>query len=121
MKVSPLNPNVPFAGNDLESYRQIALQMPSKGSTNISIAKEIPDALLTSGWPSYRFIVESIVWGTRSKQAVTFLNFSPTEQILLVTTAEAGQFEAAMLKSSQIINSFHQLPPDEDLAAPLFP
>ena len=121
MKASPLKADLPFSGPSLEVYRQAVLSFIPEKATDVAIQKEKPNPLSINEWTSYEFIVASNSSGTRLMQSVTFLNFSPTEQIVLITTATGKQFDLAATKSSEIIRSLRSLQPDEDLSAPVYP
>lgn len=121
MKTSPCKPETPFAGAELEAYQKLALSLAPAGSSEAVIEKETQDPLTINGWTSHGFTVSSHLPGTRLLQEIVFLNFSSSEQIILITTAGAQQFPRAVGKSSEIINSFRKLRPNEDLTAPVYP
>ena len=121
MQSSPLTPGLPFSGPSLEVYRRTALSFIPDKATDPAIAKEKPNSLAINEWGSFEFIVTSNIPGMRMMQSVTFLNFSPSDQIVLVTTAGANHFKEAVTKSSEIMRSFRKVEPNEDLSAPQFP
>ena len=121
MKPSPLKPAVSFKEPDLEAYRKAALGFMVSYAKEPVIQKEQSNPFSINNWSSHRFVISSSGPGMRIIQEVTFLNFSETQQIVLITTADVKNIDEAAAKSFQIMNSFHLLRPDEDLSAPVNP
>lgn len=121
MRPSPLKPKVLFEEPDLKLYRKAALSFVPASADSTAIQKEQPNPLPMNNWNSYRFTVSSNVSGVSTIQEITFLNFSDTQQIVLITTADSRYFDQAAQKSFEIINSFHALRRGEDLSAPVTP
>ena len=115
MTPSPQTAGVPFEGPGLEAYRKSALSMVPKGATDPVIQKEIPNAMPQSGWVAYRVIVASQIPGMHILQEITFWNFSPAEQVVLVTTSVDKMFKLAEAKSLQIMGSWRLLNPGDDV------
>ena len=119
--ISPMAPDVPFREPDLETYRKMALALAGPPERKATVKKEEDGPIAINGWTSYRFIVTFTLPGRRILQSVTFLNFSPKEQWLLVITAPEKYFEEADARSSSIIRSWRKLDASEDLSAPVYP
>ena len=119
--LSPLTPDVPFTEPDLEKYRNAALALAGSASVKAVIKKEENGPSSINSWPSFRFSVAIEPPGRRILQTVTFLNFTPKEQWVLITAAPEKFFGAADDQASTIFRSFRKLVADEDLSAPVYP
>ena len=118
MKPSPFNPDDPFSGPALETYRKAALGFVPAGATDISIKAEAPNPLTFHGWSSHCFTVAYQLPGRRFLQSVTFLNFSARQQILLVASAPADHFIRVEALVLEMMGAWRTLRPGESITVP---
>ena len=121
MGVSPVAADVPFDEPGLEKYRKAALTLAGPAAAAVAIRKEENEPLSVNGWTSYRFTVAFELPGRRFLQRVTFLNATPKEQWVLITTASEKTFDEADARSVIMFRSLRKLTSDEDLFAPVYP
>lgn len=115
VKPSPMTPDQPFEGIALERYREAARRLLPPGSKNVKALEELPDPLPINRWTGRRFLyscegVDAIVM-----MSVTFLNLNADDQLILVTTASERNFEEAAERSFQVIRTWQELLPGDEV------
>ena len=118
IKISPHQPDLEFGDQELETYRKTAASFTPAGAVRKGDQEEVSNAFFIEGRSSHGFVSSYTIPGSTIRQSVTFLNLTPKQQIILVTTAFATEFEAAQKQSAQIIDSWHKIS-DTDLNGPL--
>jgi len=118
MRPSTVSPQTPFREPDLQIYRKALLSFVAAHATDVKIEKQEVNPRSKCLWNICRFTVSSSLPGMRIMQEITFLNFSATQQIVLITTADASTFGQAADNTLQILNTFRSIPAGVDLAAP---
>lgn len=112
---SPLKAAEPMSEASLEHYRGVACSLVPGGATEVKVIEEIADPLAINHWQSYRFIVTYQTGAATTKQSVTFLNLNPETQLVLVTSASSRNFAEAAERSFQIIRTWHEMLPGDEL------
>ena len=115
---SPFSPDE--AMNDetsLERYRTSALSYVPGGATEIKVLEETTNPLPINRWQSHRFLISYQAGANVAKLSVTFLNVNPTTQLVLLTTASTRNWEEAAGRSFEIIRTWHEILPGDELAS----
>jgi hypothetical protein len=115
---SRLTPEQLFSGTALEQYREAAKRLLPVLAKASSIREETVDPLPINNWKGYRLILSCDLNGKTYLQSVTFLNLTPTDQVVLVTTAPEATFQEAADRSFQIIRTWQELLPGDERPAP---
>ena len=111
---SPVTADQPFTGVPLDRYREAARRLLPPGSTEVQVRDETRDPLTINRWHSYRLAYSFTTAGTPMVQQVTFLNLTPDEQLILITTASERNFAEATARSFQIIRSWQPMLPGDE-------
>lgn len=115
MKVStsPLGPGLLFDEKGLEQYRQAAQACLPAGSTEVVLEQETPDVVPINSWSSYQFVFKYLLYGARFRKSVTFLNYSEKDQVVMSVGAQPKDYQDTYDRSFRILNSFHEILPNE--------
>lgn len=108
-KISPHSPDDAFEGQALEGYRRTAASFAPPGATRPASKLEQNAPLTVNEWKSYRFQNTYRFPGSTICQAITFLNLSPKQQIILITTAFESDFANADARANAIIHSWRSI------------
>ncbi len=113
---SPLSPEDSMSdASALERYRAAAKTWVPAGATEVQILEEVAGPLPINRWQSHRFVISYQAGAYAMKQSVTFLTMNPTTQLALVTTASTRNFAEAAERSFQIIRTWHEMLPGDEL------
>jgi hypothetical protein len=116
LRESPMVADQPFNGVSLERYREAAHRLLPPNVTNVEALEEIRDPITLNGWSSYRFLLSYQERGEARISSVTFVNLNGDEQLALITSALAKNFEEAADRSWQIMRTWHLLEPETPTA-----
>lgn len=114
---SPLTPEESMTDPEgLARYRAAANNFVPAGATDAKILEEVTNPLPINSWRSQRFVLSYRAGANVTNMSVTFLNVNPESQLVLVTTASPRSFADAADRSFQIIRSWHEVLPGDELA-----
>ncbi len=113
MKASLLSPSVPFSKEDV--YGKQALQTFSEPAQDI-VRQTGGVSLSLPGAENLTLVYDYKLPGRRFVQAVSFVNYSREQQIMLIVTAPADCFEKALSLSTEMLSSWRAVKPGEDLS-----
>jgi hypothetical protein len=112
---SPLTAEEPMSELSLGRYRTAAQTFVPGGATEVKVVEESANPLPINKWQSYRFLVTYQVGAAAMRQSVTFLNLNPQTQVILLTTSSPKSFAEAAERSFQIIRSWHEMLPGDEV------
>ncbi len=115
VKPSPMTPDQPFEGIALERYREASRRLLPPGAKNVKALEETPDPLPINRWTGRRFLYSCDVSEAVVMMSVTFLNLNEEDQLLLVTTASERNFTEAAERSFQVIRTWQELLPGDEV------
>lgn len=114
LRASTIPAQTGFGPESFELYRQAALLLLPPGSTAIEIVGSEPDPYPINGWSSLRLTFSYRASDRPRRQSVTFLNFSPNEQIVIQTSAGEGYFDEVTARTFNIIRRWHEITPKDE-------
>jgi len=117
LKLSPHSPEQPFDEENLPAYRQTAATLAPPGMQAPPAQEEKENPLAGNGWTSHRIISTYQLPGNNIRQSITFLNLTPTQQIIVIVTAFENEFERTSQQGEALLHSWRSLPEGE-LATP---
>lgn len=111
MKISksPLKPTMPFDEKNAEAYREAARGFLPKDATAIQLEEEKPDAIPINGWTTQQYAFTYTLFGVPSRCVLTFINFSPTQQLVFEVSAAATDYGKASARSYRVLNSLGEM------------
>jgi len=115
---SALTPDIPFDGDGLKKYHDLAAASLPAGSLNVVLEKEIPNAIPINGWTSHQYVFTCNFYGVSVKKSLTFLNFSGKEQLLITVSAPVNDYAKVYGRSYGILNSIYEMKPGEEFVQP---
>lgn len=115
IKPSPMTPDQPFEGIALERYREASRRLLPPGAKNVKALEELPDPLPINRWTGRRFLFSCEVLDAVVMMSATFLNLNADDQLILVTTASERNFEEAAERSFQVIRTWQELLPGDEV------
>ncbi len=109
LRDSPLQPDVAFSEETLETYRAIARQFAPAG--HLKILKETVklDVMAHHQWNASILTTTYELPGSEVTQAVTFVNYTPKQQIVMVLSAFSEEFEQAQKQMNRLMNTWSTL------------
>ena len=110
LSTSPLSPEQPFDGKTGETYRASARSLLPSQATDVQLESEKAGAIVINGWTSqqYRFLYK--LAGVQYSRSVTFVNFSPKEQLIFDVAAPTGDYAKIYARSYHVLNSITEMP-----------
>lgn len=109
IRPSPMTPVLPFAGEDVEKYRKLALTLVPEGGAEPEITEGVADPLNVNGWKSYRVSFSYPFFGVIIRKSVTFLTFENGQQALIESSAKEAEFAGLMSRADYLIRTWHVL------------
>jgi hypothetical protein len=114
IKPSPFTPAQEFGAPGFE--KQALASLPP-GADEILSQPGKATPLSFTGAKFQGFAYSFRLPGRRFIQAVSFVNYSNDQQVMLIVTATAGGFDQALSISNQMLHSWRKVLPGEDLSA----
>ena len=115
VKPSPMTPDQPFDGIALERYTEAARRLLPPGAKSVKALEETADPLPINRWTGRRFLYSCEVVDSVLMMSVTFLNLNSDDQLILVTTASERNFAEAAERSFQVIRTWQELLPGDEV------
>lgn len=113
MTHSALKPSIGFDGQGLKQYEEAARGTIPAGVTK-AVQKEVPGAITIEGWTSHQFVFTYNFYGVEITRSVTFLNYSKKQQLQIVITAPAHDYEKCYRRAFLILNSLYEIQEGEE-------
>lgn len=102
---SKMAPQTAFDEKGLKLYRPAAQSYVPAQATEVLITEEKPDAVPINGWVSHQFILTYKLFGSPYRESVTFVNYSPTEQLVFDVRSPDTDYAKAYSRSYRVLNS----------------
>lgn len=114
LRRSPLHPEMTFGAEYLERYQQAACGLLPGGAQEVALVEKTPNPLPINGWQSYRFTFSYRIANQTRRQSITFLDLTPTEQIVMQTAASERDFNEISGRAFNIIRRWHEVMPEDE-------
>lgn len=112
LRRSPLRADLAFGPESLASYEQAALKLLPSDCEEPAIVERIAEPLAINGWKGLRFTLTYTNASGANSESITFLNVTPTQQIVIQTAAKRANFEEAMSRADSIMRRWFEIPPE---------
>ena len=106
---SPLSPERPFGDKTGETYRTTARSLLPSQATEVQLQNETAGAIAINGWTSQQYKFLYTLEGVPYSRSITFINFSPQEQIVFDVAAPAADFAKIYARSYHVLNSVTEM------------
>jgi hypothetical protein len=107
---SPSAPGIAYSGDGPKAYEILARALLPAGATEVELTATNPDAIAINGWTSLQFVFSYNWAGVSYTRAITFMNFSATEQFVCDISSRNGAYEKVYARSYRVLNSLFELP-----------
>lgn len=109
---SPSHADVPFDKIGPDSYEAVSRTLLPPDATKVQLAETKLGAISINGWTSLQFTYVYEFYGLSFRRSITFLNFSPTEQVVVQVSAQEENYQNIYSRSYRVLNSLFDLPLD---------
>lgn len=100
-----------FAPENLERYQKAARLLLPQVAEEVILEREIANPLPINDWTSHQFDFKYKTSAGQFHESITFLNITPTEQVVMQVYALDAEFENASNLASGIIRRWHEFNP----------
>ena len=102
---SRMTPQTAFDEKGLKLYRPTAQSYVPAQATEVLIAEEKPNPIPINGWVGHQFTLTYKLFGSPYRESVTFLNYSPTEQLVFDVRSPDTDYTKTYSRSYRVLNS----------------
>lgn len=113
LRNSPLQPDVAFSEETLETYRAVARQFAPEGHLKILKESVALDVTAHHQWNASILTTTYELPGNEITQSVTFVNYTPKQQIVMVLSAFSEEFEQAEKRMDRVMSTWSTLSRDD--------
>ena len=106
---SQLMPERRFDDKTGETYRALARSLLPSQATNVQLLSEIAGAIRINGWTSQQYKFFYTFADVSYSRSITFINFSPQEQIVFDVAAPPADFAKIYARSYRVLNSITEM------------
>ncbi len=107
---SPAAPGLLFDEKGIPQYASLARAALPPDAQNVQLVEQVPDAIAINGWKSLKLVYTYQFFGLSYRRAITFLNFSPTEQYVFDVSSRQADYAHVDARSYRILNSLFEMP-----------
>lgn len=106
---SRITPETAFDEKGLKSYRPAAQSYVPPQATDVRITEESSNAIPINKWTDHQFTLTYKLFGSPYRESVTFINYSPTEQIVFDVRSPEVDYDKTYSRSYHVLNSLSDL------------
>jgi hypothetical protein len=106
---SRITPETAFDEKGLKTYRPAAQSYVPPQATDVQITEEASDAIPINNWRDHQFTLTYKLFGSAYRESVTFINYSPTEQLVFDVRSSEADYEKTYSRSYHVLNSLSSL------------
>jgi hypothetical protein len=111
---SSVTPQGAFDEKNLDLYRKAARALISAEAKDVKAEEAKSDAVIINGWTSLQFTFTYTLFGFPYRQSVTFINCTPTEQLIFDVMAPESDYAKTYRRSYLVLNSISDYAPNEN-------
>ena len=111
LRPSSFSVEVKFAADTLDRYQEAARKLLPQIAENVVLESQHPNPLPINGWQSHRFLYKYTTAAGEVRESITFLNITPTQQVVVQVYSMAKDFADASERAYDIIRRWHELDP----------
>lgn len=111
LRPSSFSVEIKFDAERLERYQAAARKLLPQGAEDVALEQQAPNPLPMNGWQSHRFVYKYRTAKGQGRESITFLNITPTTQVVLQVCALDKDFEDVSERAYDIIRRWHELDP----------
>ena len=112
LRPSSLSVETKFGPDTLERYEAAARKLLPPLAQGIVLEQQTSNPLPINGWKSHRFVFKYTLASGETRESITFLNITPTQQVIVQVYSLAKDFVDASERAYDIIRRWHELDPE---------
>ncbi len=112
LRPSSFGVEMKFDDENADRYRQAARKLLPQIAESVVLEHETPNPLPINGWQSQRFVFKYKTTAGEVRESITFLNITPTQQVIVQVYAPEKDFADASDRAWDIIRRWHELKPE---------
>jgi hypothetical protein len=98
-----------FAPENLVRYQEAARKLLPQLAEGVILAQETPNPMPINGWEGHRFTYTYRTPAGMVRESITFLNITPTQQVIVQVYAMEKDFADASERGWDIIRRWHEV------------
>lgn len=111
LRPSSFSVEIKFEPDTLDRYQEAARKLLPQLAENVVLEQQTPNPLPINGWKGHRFAYKYSTPSGEVRESITFLNITPTTQVIVQVYAMAKDFPDASERAYDIIRRWHELDP----------
>jgi len=101
-----------FGPDTLDRYQEAARKLLPQMAEGVVLEQQTKNPLPINGWESHRFVFKYTTPAGDIRESITFLNITPSQQVIVQVYAADKEFADASDRGYDIIRRWHELDPD---------
>ena len=111
LRPSSFSVEIKFEPATLDRYQEAARKLLPQVANNVVLEQQMENPLPMNAWKSQRFVYSYTTPFGEFRESITFLNITPTTQVIVQVYAMAKNFADASERAYDIIRRWHELDP----------
>jgi hypothetical protein len=111
LRPSSFSVEVKFGPDTLERYQEAARLLLPPSAREVVLEQEVPNPMPINEWASHRFVFKYKLPSGDVRESITFLNITPSQQVIVQVYAMDKDFADASERAWNIIRRWHELDP----------
>ena len=112
MRLRPSSFSVEIKFSDaLDRYQEAARKLLPQIAEGVVLEQQTKNPLFINGWQSHRFVYKYTTPAGEIRESITFLNITPSQQVVVQVYAGDKDFTDASERGYDIIRRWHELDP----------
>ena len=109
LRPSPFSVDTKFDPENLTRYLETARQLLPQLAEGVALYQETPNPMPINAWTSHRFVFKYKTQVGEVRESITFLNITPTAQVIVQVYAMDKEFADADSRAWDIIRRWYEL------------
>ena len=101
-----------FGPDTLDRYQEAARKLLPQLAESVVLIQQTKNPLPINGWESHRFVFKYTTATGEVRESITFLNITPSQQVIVQVYAGEKDFADASDRGNDIIRRWHELDND---------
>lgn len=111
LRPSSFSVEMKFGPDTLDRYQEAARKLLPPTATDVVLEQQAPNPMPINGWASHRFVYKYKLPSGDVRESITFLNITPSQQVVVQVYAMDKDFPDASERAWNIIRRWHELDP----------
>lgn len=100
-----------FGPETLDRYQEAARKLIPQGAEGVVLERQTPNPMSINQWKSHRFEYKYRTTAGEVRESITFLNITPTQQVIVQVHAMEKNFVDASERAWDILRRWHEVDP----------